>query len=101
LIEGEFLAASCRQPIEVKAARPGLIPFQRMLLSLVTKIPDKVAGARLAVEQTSQRFDAVAIDQQHRQTLMPFSVLEKTLKLAETSTFTLPMLKNAKSSARS
>ena len=98
-VQGEFLAASRRQPIQIKTGRPALVPFQRLLLSVVAEIPDEVAGASLAVEQSSQRFDAVSIDQQHRRMLMPFSVLEKTLKLAETSTFT-PLMFNSKLSAR-
>ena len=98
-VQGEFLAASRRQPIEIKTGRPTLVPFQRLLLSLVAEIPDEVAGASLAVEQSSQRFDAVSIDQQHRRMLKPFRVLEKTLKLAKTFTFT-PLMFNSKSSAR-
>src|SRR5882672_3510034 len=98
-VQGEFLAASRRQPIEIKTGRPALVPFERLLLSVVAEIPDKVAGASLAVEQSRQRFDAVSIDQQHRRMLMPFRVLEKTLKLAETSTFT-PLMFSSKSSAR-
>jgi hypothetical protein len=99
-VQGEFLAASRRQPIKIKTSRPALVPFQRLLLSLVTKILDKVAGARLAVEQSTQRFDAVSIDQQHRRTLMPVRVLDKTLKLAKTSTFTPLMFRKSTSSAR-
>jgi hypothetical protein len=44
-VQGEFLAASRGQPIEIETARPGLIPFQRMLLSVVAEIPDEAAGA--------------------------------------------------------
>src|SRR3984893_1704060 len=99
-VQGEFLAASRCQPIEVKASRPALVPFQRMLLSLVAEIPDEIAGARLAVEQSSQRFDAVSIDQQHRRKLMCLRVLDKTPKLAETSTFSPPRFKDPASSAR-
>jgi hypothetical protein len=76
-----------------------LLPFQRMQLSVVAEIPNEIARARLSVQQSSQRFDAISIDQQHRRMLMPFTVLEKTLKLAETSTFT-PLMFNSKSSAR-
>jgi len=85
--------------LEIKTGRPALVPFQRLLLSLVAEIPDKIAGASLAVEQSRQRFDAVSIDQQHRRMLMPFRVLEKTLKLTETSTFT-SLIFNSKSSAQ-
>src|SRR6202022_523405 len=99
-VQGEFLAASCRQPIQIEAARPALVPFQRLLLSVVAEIPDEVAGARLAVEQSSQRFDAVSIDQQHWRKVMRLRGLDKTLKLSKSSTFTVPLFKNSKSSAR-
>ena len=99
-VQGEFLAASRRQPIEIKTGRPALVPFQRLLLSLVTKIPDEVAGASLAVEQSSQRFDAVSIDQQHRRKLMGLRPLDKTRKLPETLTFSA-LIEQAKSPARS
>ena len=98
-VQREFLAAPRSQPIQVKAARPALVPFQRLLLSVVAEIPDEVAGTSLAVEQSGQGFDAVSIDQQHRRMLMPFRALEKTLKRTETSTFT-PLMFNSKSSAR-
>jgi hypothetical protein len=71
-----------------------------MQLSVVAEIPDEVAGARLPAEQSGQGFDAVSIDQQHRRTLMRLSDLRKSLKLAETSTFTPPLVKNAQSWAR-
>src|SRR5258708_2424934 len=41
-VQGEFLAASRRQPIEIKASRPALVPFHGMLLSLVAEIPNEV-----------------------------------------------------------
>jgi hypothetical protein len=53
----------------------------------------------LAVEQSRQRFDAISIDQQHRRMLMRCRVLEKTLKMTETSSFT-PLMFNSESSAR-
>jgi hypothetical protein len=59
-----------------------------MQLSLVAEIPDKVAGARLAVKQSGQRFDTVTIDQQHRRKLMPSKTSGKTLKLIETTIYT-------------
>ncbi len=58
-VQGEFLAASCGQPIKIKAT-----------------------------QQTGQRLDSVSIDQQHRGKLMRFRAQHKTLKLAETRTFT-------------
>ena len=57
-VQGELLAAPRGQPIQIKAARPTLIPFQRMQLSVVAEIPNEIARARLSVEQSSQRFDA-------------------------------------------
>src|SRR6266404_6744431 len=99
-VQGQFLAGSRRQPIEIEAGRPALIPFQRLLLSLVAEIPDEVAGTSLAVEQSSQRFDAISIDQQHRRKLLPSRALDKTLKLLETPTFAPPIFKKTKSSAR-
>jgi hypothetical protein len=99
-VQGEFLAASRRQPIEIKTGRPALIPFQRLLLSLVTKIPDEVTGASLSVEQSSQRFDAVSIDQQHRRKLMGLRPLDKTLKPPETLIFSA-LIEQAKAPMRS
>ena len=84
-VQGKFLAAARGQAIEVKAARPTLIPFQRLELSVVAEIPDEVAGTRLAVEQSGQRLDAVSIDQQHRRKLYRLRDLGKTPKLTETS----------------
>jgi hypothetical protein len=86
-VQGKFLAAACGQAIQVKAARPTLIPFQRLELSVVAEIPDEVAGSRLAVEQSGQRLDAVAIDQQHRGKLYRLRDLGKAPKLTETSIF--------------
>jgi hypothetical protein len=99
-VSEEFIAALGGQPIEVKAARPALVPFERLQLRVVAEIPHKVACARMAFEQPGQRFDVVPIDQQHRQTLMRLRGEDKTLKLPETSTFTPPLLKNARSCAR-
>ena len=96
-MQRKFLAAPRGQPIKVKAGRPALVPFQRMQLSLVTEIPDEVARARLAVEQTGQGFDAVPIDQEHRRKLMRLKRLSKILKLRETSIFTLSRAENVKS----
>ncbi len=86
-MQGEFLAAACRQTVQIKSAQPGLIPFQRVQLRVVAEIPDEVAGSRLPLEQTCQRLDAVSIDQQHRQKLMCLATSDKTPKLAETYTF--------------
>jgi hypothetical protein len=56
-VQGESFATSGSQPIEVKTGRPGFVPFQRVLLSLVAEIPDDPRAS------------------------------DKTPKLAETSTF--------------
>ena len=87
-MQGEFLAAPRRQSIQIEAGRPALVPLQRLLLSLVAEIPDEIAGARLAAEQSGQRLDAVSIHQQHWRKLMPSKTSDKTLKLTETSIFT-------------
>jgi hypothetical protein len=100
-VQKQLLTAPRGQPIEVKAGWPALVPFERLQLSLVAEIPDEIAGARLAVEQPGQRFDAVSLDQQHQRKLMRLRDLGKTSKLAETSIFTRHFLKHAKSSARS
>jgi hypothetical protein len=86
-MQGEFLAASRAQPIEVKAARPPLIPLQGVPLSIITEIPNEVTGARLPVEQSRQRLDAVAIDQQHRGKTNAFKGPGQDPNLAETLTF--------------
>jgi hypothetical protein len=86
-VQGEFLAAPGRQPIEIKTGRPAFVPFQRLLLSLVAEIPDKVAGARLAVEHSDQRFDTVSIDQQHSPKLVRLSRVRKVSKLSKTLNF--------------
>jgi hypothetical protein len=55
--------------------------------SIVAEIPDEITGARLAVEESGERLDAVSIHQQHRGKLMPSKTSDKTLKLTETSIF--------------
>jgi hypothetical protein len=87
-VQGEFLATSRGQPIEVKAARPALIPLQGVPLGIITEIPDEVTGTRLPVKQSRQRLDAVAIDQHHRGKLLRLRDLDKTANLAETLIFT-------------
>jgi S1/P1 Nuclease len=87
-VQAEFVAATRCQPIQIKAARPTLIPFQRMQLRVVTEIPDEVAGSGLSLEQTRQGLDTVSIHQEHRRKLMCLTPSDKTPKLAETHTFT-------------
>ena len=87
-MQGEFLAATRGQPIQIKTGRPALIPLQRVLLSLIAEIPDKGAGARLAVEQSGQRLDAIPIRQQHRRTLMRSMSSRKIQKPTDTIIFT-------------
>src|SRR5579863_5271422 len=99
-MQRQFLAAARGQPIEIEPGRPALVPFQCVLLSLVAEIPDEIAGARLAIEQPSQRLDAVSVHQQHRRKLMRLGGLGKTSKLTETSTFTRPLIKNMQTPMR-
>jgi hypothetical protein len=86
-VEAEFLAATRGQPIEIKAARPGLVPFEGLQLGFVAEIPDEVAGAGLPAEQTGQRLDAVSIDQQHTPKLVRIRDADKTSKLTKTPIF--------------
>jgi hypothetical protein len=86
-MQGELLAAPRGQTIQIKTARPALVPLQCLKLSIVAEIPDEIAGARLAVKQSGERLDAVSIHQQHRRKLMPSQTLDKSLKLTETSIF--------------
>jgi hypothetical protein len=56
-------------------------------LSIVAEIPDEIAGARLAVEESGEGLDAVSIHQQHPRKLMPSQRSDKALKLTETCIF--------------
>src|ERR1700690_591926 len=86
-VQGEFLAAASGQAIQIETARPALIPFQRGLLGVVAEIPEEITGARLRVQQTRERFDAVSIDQQHSLKLIRLLGAGKTSKLRETLNF--------------
>jgi hypothetical protein len=86
-MQGEILAAPGGQAIQIKAARPALVPLKGLKLSVVTEIPDEIAGARLAVKQSGERLDAVSIHQQHRRKLMASQISDKTLKLTKISIF--------------
>jgi len=86
-MQGKILAAPRSQPIQIKAARPALVPLQSLKLSIVAEIPDEIAGPRLAVEVSRQRLDAVSIHQQHLRKLMPSQRSDKTLKLTKTSIY--------------
>jgi hypothetical protein len=61
--------------------------LQRVLLSLVAEIPNEIAGARLPVEQSDQRFDTVSIDQQHSPKLVRLSRVRKVSKLSKALNF--------------
>jgi hypothetical protein len=86
-MQGEILAASRGQAIQIKTARPALVPLECLLLSIVTEIPDEIAGACVAVEKSGERLDAVSIHQQHPRKLMASQTSDKTVKLTETSIF--------------
>jgi hypothetical protein len=86
-MQGKILAAPRSQAIQIKTARPALVPLQSLKLSIVAEIPDEIAGARLAVEESGEGLDAVSIHQQHRRKLMPSQRSDKSLKLTETSIF--------------
>jgi hypothetical protein len=78
--------------LEIKAARPTFIPFQRVLLGVVAEVPNDITGSRLSVQQTVKRLDAVSIDQQHTPKLIRLRGVRKTLKRAETSNFRYPLI---------
>jgi hypothetical protein len=80
LIEPACKTTTRRQSIQIEAARPGLIPFQRVKLGVVAEIPNDIAGVRLLSEQSSERFDAVSIDQQHTGKLVRLIPVRNTLK---------------------
>jgi hypothetical protein len=61
--------------------------LQRVLLSLVAEIPNEIAGSRLPVEQSDQRFDTVSIDQRHSPKLVRLSRVRKVSKLSKTLNF--------------
>jgi hypothetical protein len=86
-MQGEILAAPGGQAIQIKTARPALVPLQGLKLSVVAEIPDEIAGARLAAKQPGERLDAVSIHQQHRGKLMSSQTSDKALKLTETCIF--------------
>jgi hypothetical protein len=75
------------QAVQIKAARPALVPLQSLKLSIVAEIPDEITGARLAIEESGERLDAVSIHQQHWQKLMFSQRSDKTLNLAKTSIY--------------
>ena len=86
-VQGEFLAAASGQAIQIETARPALIPFQRLPLGVVAEIPDEITGARLRVQQTRERFDAVSIDQHYSPKLNRLLSAGKSSKLRETLNF--------------
>ncbi|HWX26144.1 MAG TPA: hypothetical protein VNZ53_01740 [Steroidobacteraceae bacterium] len=90
-MQGKLLAAARGQAIQIKAARPALIPLQRLQLRVVAEIPDEITGARLRAEQTGQRLDAVSIDQQHMAKLIRLGCVRKILKRSGASIISYPL----------
>jgi hypothetical protein len=64
-MDAERLAAAGRQHVQIKTRRPFLIPLERVLLRVVAEVPDVVHRTALLVEQSIERFHAVAIDKDH------------------------------------
>ena len=64
-VQSKFLRGSRGQNVQIKSARPTLIPLQRVFLRVVAIVPDVVDRAALPVEQADGRFDSIAISQQH------------------------------------
>ena len=61
-VDAKFLAASGGQDVQVKAGRPALAPFERMLLRVIAEAPDEIYRPRLLVQQAVQRLHAVAVN---------------------------------------
>lgn len=64
-VKAEVFGAPRGQAVEVKPARPTLIPFERMLLSVVAVVPYIVHRVALLIQQTTERLHSVAVNQQH------------------------------------
>nr|WP_297505637.1 hypothetical protein [Ferrovum sp.] len=61
----EFGRRTGGQFVEIKPGWPFLAPFKRLFLNIVAVVPDKIHCSGLAVEQSSERFDTIAIDKDH------------------------------------
>lgn len=61
-VDAKFLAATGRQDVQIKPCRPLLAPLERMLLRVITEVPDEIYRSRLLVQQTIQRLHAVAVN---------------------------------------
>lgn len=64
-MQSKLLTASRRQLDQVESRMPASAETQGILLPVVAVVPDKIDGPRLPVQQASQRFDAVSVDQFH------------------------------------
>lgn len=62
-MKAKLFTATRGQHIKIKACRPPLTPLERVLLCVVSEIPDIVYRSCLLVKQAIKRFYAVAIDQ--------------------------------------
>ena len=64
-VKAQLFAGASSQHIQIKAGEPLPAKAQSIFLPVVAVVPDEIAGPALAIEQASQRFDTVSVDQQH------------------------------------
>lgn len=69
-VDGAGVKSKCRrasgsQAVEIKTARPRLIPFESALLGIVAVVPDVIYRLALTIKQALERFDPIAVDEDH------------------------------------
>ena len=65
-VQAKLLAAASSKVVQVEAGKPLAAKAQRILLSVIAEVPDKVDCTSLLVEQTIQGLDTVAICEYYR-----------------------------------
>ena len=64
-VNPEFYRRSGGEFVEIESGWPFLAPLERLFLNVVAVVPDKIHRSGLAIEQSGERFDPVAIDDNH------------------------------------
>jgi|GEM_PF-994517 len=64
-MQSEVFATACGQSIQIESGEPASPPLERVLLPVITIIPDKVRRPALLVKQTAERLDTVTVDKNH------------------------------------
>jgi len=86
-VQPQLLAAPLGQLVQVETGMPAPPKSKRVLLPVITKVPDEIACPRLLVEQPGKRFDALTADQYH--TVIMYSVFNrKTSTATQSAPFT-------------